>query len=78
MVDEGPSADDLDRFSDELAFCPDCGSRIWDQAEICPVCGSLVGGRTTGRPPVDGWLRRRWLVLVAIIALIAFVLWAVL
>ena len=74
MIDEGPSPEDLERFSDATAYCPDCGAEMWDQAEICPACGAAVGGGTLSRPPLEHWLRRRWLILVAMAALAAFLL----
>jgi hypothetical protein len=78
MRDEDPSPDDLERFDRDTAYCPDCGAEIWDQAEFCPACGGYVGGRTLSRPPLDSWLRHRWLVLVALAALVAFFLvWVV-
>ncbi len=64
--DEGPSPDDVRRFSGTTAYCPDCGAEIWDQAEVCPSCGSLLGGETLSRPPVEESFRRRWLVLVVL------------
>ena len=74
MHDEGPSPEDIERFSHEDAFCPACGEEIWDQAEFCPACRAPIGGQTTFRPPAESWFRNRWMVLVAIIALIAFLL----
>ncbi len=75
MVDEGPSPEDLERFGGETAHCPRCGAEIWDQAEFCPDCGDQVGGQTTSRPPLEGWLRHRWLALIGLLALAAFLLW---
>ncbi len=40
---EGPSAQDLDRFGDEMDSCPNCGAMIYDQAEMCPQCGWYFG-----------------------------------
>ena len=74
MRDEDPSPGDLERFGHDSAYCPECGAEIWDQAEFCPACGGQVGGRTLGRPPLDTWLQRRWLILVAVAALAAFIL----
>jgi uncharacterized membrane protein YvbJ len=75
MIDEDPSPQDLDRFGHDTAYCPACGGEIWDQAEFCPSCGDQVGGRTSSRPPLESWLRRRWLILVAIGALVALLAW---
>ena len=71
---EGPSPQDLRRFGRETAWCPDCGAETFDDAERCPRCGSWIGGGTLGRPPLEGWLARRWLVLVALGALAALLL----
>lgn len=38
----GPSADDLDRFGDEMIRCAACGSEVYDQSEVCPICGGFV------------------------------------
>ncbi len=71
---EGPSAEDLERFSraDEAGEsgtvkCQQCGKLIFDDADVCPYCGTfqLRGARRN---------RRLWLVVVAIIVLLAFLL----
>jgi hypothetical protein len=74
MRDEDPSPDDLERFGNDTGYCPDCGAEIWDQAEFCPACGGHIGGRTLGRPPLEAWMQRRWLIVVALAALVAFLL----
>lgn len=74
MIDEDPSPEDIERFSGETAYCPECGAQIWDQADICPECYAYLGGHTNLRPPVQEWFRRKWFVLVVIMALIGFVL----
>ena len=72
MIDENPSPEDIERFSGETGFCPDCGEEIFDQAGACPSCGTILGGETAARHPVADRLRRGWIVLVAVIALLAF------
>jgi len=62
---EGPSADDLDRFGDELNPCPNCGAEVYDQADICPACGEVL--HTT--KPVSAWVGVVVVVLVIVIAL---------
>jgi hypothetical protein len=73
-VDEGPSEDDIERFSRETAYCPDCGEEVWDLADVCPKCYAYVGGNTSSRSPVQQWFRKRWVALVLILVLIAMVL----
>ena len=72
MIDEDPTPQDIERFSGETGFCPDCGEEVWDQAGQCPSCGAFPAGQTATRHPDQGQLRRRWMVLVAVIALLAF------
>ncbi len=74
MQDEGPSLEDLNRFGSDEAHCPDCGEEIYDQAEFCPKCRAYLAGNTSSRPPIESEFRGRWIVLVAIIVLIAFIL----
>ena len=73
-VDEGPSEQDIERFDRETAYCPDCGAEIWDQAEICPKCHAYLYDGPQTSPPVEAWFRRRWMLLIVILALIGFVL----
>jgi hypothetical protein len=74
MIDEDPTQEDLERFSGDTGFCPDCGEEVWDQAGQCPSCGALLAGQTATRRPLEGRLRRGWIVLVAVIVLVAFVM----
>ena len=45
MSDDEPTDEDVDRFSGETGFCPDCGEEIWDEAWQCSHCGSVVEDR---------------------------------
>ena len=72
MRDEGPSSEDLDRFGDDTAHCPECGAEIWDQAEVCPKCRAYIGGNTSTRKPIESWMQRRWMLLIIVALLIAF------
>ena len=72
LPDEGPLDSDLDEFGDDdepaTEPCPACGAEIYDDSPRCPVCGEYIFA-TAGR-------RRRWplwLVIVAAVALTAFI-----
>jgi hypothetical protein len=72
-IDEGPSEEDLDRLSDETGYCPACGAEIWDEAPVCPKCRSVVSGGTLRRPPREDWFQRRFLAVVALLVVLAFI-----
>lgn len=74
MIDENPSPDDLERFSRDTAYCPDCAAEVWDQAEVCSSCGAYLHGDPSSRPRGPRRRRRIWLTLVVIITVMAFVL----
>lgn len=74
MKDEGPSEDDLKRFSGDDGYCPECGEPTWDQAQFCPACGSQLDGQTLSRPPQEHEGRKNWIIIVSVIVLIAFFL----
>jgi len=66
LDDDGPSAEDLDRFGDEFIACPNCGKAIYDQSEICPYCGQAVMADQSGS--------KLWVMVVALIVAVAFIL----
>lgn len=66
---EGPSAEDLDRFGDEMVRCPHCGKAIYDQAELCPHCGMAIE-RPPGRVPA--WAVALVVLLVALLLYFVF------
>ena len=73
--EEGPSDEDLARFSDNTFRCRECGAMLYAGVDLCSRCGAVqfhekdVGGL---RNPL---LRHPWLLLgVVIVTLIAFVL----
>ena len=74
MDPEGPGPEDLRRFGGETARCPECSAEIWDDAERCPRCGSWVDGPAMGRTALEGWLKKRWLLLVTLAAVAALLL----
>ena len=75
MEDEGPSPEDIERFSDsETGYCPHCGSDIWDDVSRCPSCQSWLNDGTSHRDPVTNDFRKRFLIFIVVAILIAF-LW---
>ena len=62
---DGPSADDLDRFGDEMMRCSSSGREVYDQAEICPICGGPVHGASK----TPRWTIGIVVLLVVVIAL---------
>ena len=75
MVDELPSAADIERFGDDgdqTGWCPECGASVWDEAESCPSCGAWIGGRVLRRPPAATAFHRRMMVVITIAILIVF------
>jgi hypothetical protein len=73
-VDEGPSAEDIARFSEQSAHCPECGAEIWDQADICPKCYSYLAGHTSSRAPTSKLFRQKWVVVVTLLVIVAFLM----
>lgn len=74
MINEGPSAQDIERFSDDTGRCPNCGAEVWDQAEFCPECGDQIGSDISRRSPIDRDLRNRVFILIIALVVIGFVL----
>jgi len=72
MIDEGPSSEDIDRFSDETGYCPNCGAEIWDLVDTCPKCGDHIPEGAQRHAPIEREFRNRWIVLIIILTLLAF------
>ena len=66
MQDEDPTDEDVDRFSGQTGYCPDCGKEIWDEAWQCPHCGSVVEDqiRREGGDPASSLISARAVILV--------------
>ena len=73
LDDEGPSPEDLERFSDETGYCPSCGEEIWDLVDFCPKCHEPLPDGPASRPPVEADLRRRWRMLVIVLVIVGLV-----
>lgn len=74
-TDEGPSAEDLRRFSAREAFCPDCGAGIHDQADVCPKCYAYLAGETSRFRPVERDLRGRFIALTVVALILVLLGW---
>jgi len=56
MKYEGPSEEDLERFSrEDTGYCPECGEEVWDDAPQCKAC-----------------FRKQSFAIIGVIVLIAF------
>ncbi len=71
-VDEHPSQDDLNRFSDERGYCPHCGEEIWDDASQCHACDSWLESGTVHENPTILQFKKKFTILVILLVLIAF------
>jgi hypothetical protein len=69
-IDEGPSEEDIERFSGDTARCPDCNAEVWDAADVCPKCFAYLGGATQSRPSAQQWFDRKMFVLIIILLII--------
>ena len=67
---EGPSAEDLERFGDEMRRCPSCGEDVYDQAELCTNCGHAFEDDPRGSAG------KLWVIVAGVIALVAFTILA--
>ena len=77
MTDDEPTDEDVDRFSGETGFCPDCGKEIWDEAWQCPHCGEVVENRIRreeGSDPASRQVSNRAIVLVIVVLVAILVL----
>jgi len=78
MVDELPSSEDMDQFSHETGYCPECGEEIWDEAYACPNCDSVVEGNVLrdGQGPHGARIGFRTVVVLVAILVGALLLFA--
>jgi len=60
MKYEGPSEEDLERFSrEDTGYCPECGEEVWDDAPQCKACGEWLYDGASSRHPVDDAFRKQ-------------------
>lgn len=65
-LDEGPSTDDVERFSDPTTRCRECGAEVWDEAEMCHKCGAAM---ERGEATLPAWVKWTALALLVMIAM---------
>ena len=76
MIDELPSEEDINRFSDENGYCEHCGEEIYDDSDWCPKCDNrLHGNGTTHRHRPSAIMTKKVGAILLVILLLAF-LWA--
>jgi uncharacterized protein (DUF983 family) len=66
--DDGPTEEDVERFSDVTQKCPHCGTEIFDQAEVCWKCGMAVTQPVKRASQV-------WTILIIVILIVGMALW---
>jgi hypothetical protein len=70
--DDGPSAEDIERFGDVTRTCPECGKDVFDESAVCYHCGHAFMGTAAGSPT-----RNKLWIVVTVVLLIGVFLWAV-
>ncbi len=70
--DEGPSAADLERFSDVTVRCPNCSTELMDDVAICYKCGHALGDPNEPRTNSRWWIWATAALLLAIMGYAIF------
>jgi uncharacterized OB-fold protein len=65
---DGPSEEDIARFSDVTVKCPGCGTELFDDVRDCWKCGRTLDSRNTHETGLPTWV-----VLTAVVLLILVV-----
>ncbi len=65
--DDGPSADDLEKFGGVTRTCPSCGKEVYDDAVTCYHCGADM------ETPRQAQLPRVWIVVVVLLLIAGLV-----
>ncbi|MBX3383227.1 MAG: hypothetical protein KF864_06935 [Phycisphaeraceae bacterium] len=69
-IDEGPSEQDIERFSDVTTQCPECRAALYDDVSLCWKCGYALGSRR------GGGKRPIWVPVIALTLVLLFVLYS--
>jgi len=70
---EGPSEDDLERFSGATVRCPGCGGEVHDESVSCPRCGEFMEDSSGSPARGTSW----WTIAVGGAILLALLAWAI-
>lgn len=79
--DDGPSAEDIARFSRPVdARCQECGHRVLEDVDICPRCSAFIfsdegGGSTKAARPARTLFL--WALVIIVLALSGVLAWIV-
>jgi predicted RNA-binding Zn-ribbon protein involved in translation (DUF1610 family) len=71
-LNEAEDPDESDQDSGEESGtlpCPNCGEDVWEEAERCPHCGEYI------TPGIGSDRKPWWVIVAAILALLAVLLW---
>ncbi|MDX2017179.1 MAG: zinc ribbon domain-containing protein, partial [Planctomycetota bacterium] len=68
-LDEGPQAEDLERFGHATVKCPKCGAEVYDEAEWCHKCGAVLSASEE-----TGSSTPKWVMITAISLALGFIL----
>lgn len=71
-MDEGPTDEDVERFSGQGGYCPECGHSVYDDADICPACGAWITGEVSGTQPFQREVDHRSKIVLVVAILIGF------
>lgn len=75
--DEGPSQEDIERFSEhETGYCPHCNEEIWDDATKCPECGMWLQSGVMQQNQMARYFKNKFVVCIIIALLLGF-FWSV-
>lgn len=69
--EEGPSAADIARFSDNTFRCHECGAMLYAGVDVCAKCGAIQFHEKDVQGMRNPLLRHPWLMAAVVLILIA-------
>jgi hypothetical protein len=69
--DDGPLAQDLERFGGETKTCPECKKEVYDDTAVCYHCGWAFEGEAAGAPAKP----KKSVIIVVSLVIAAFLFW---